>query len=102
MKRLLTAAALIPVVTYVVLFAHTWLFLAVLVAVAVLSYHEYNSVAANYGFGEPGPLGFGLGLLLLAWQGDAWMVILAAALLARPSPCVPPTSPKRCPAPRSS
>ncbi|MBZ5586061.1 MAG: phosphatidate cytidylyltransferase [Acidobacteriia bacterium] len=82
MKRVLTAAALIPVIVYVVLFANFWIFLAVLVAVAVLCYREYDGIAAAYGFGAPGPLGYGLGLLLLVWEGDAWMILAAAALLA--------------------
>ena len=82
MKRLLTAAALIPIVVYVVLFANFWVFLAVLIAVAVLCYHEYNGIAAAYGFGAPGPLGYGFGLLLLVWEGDAWALAVAAALVA--------------------
>ena len=61
MKRLLTAAALIPIVVYVVLFANFWVFLAVLIAVAALCYHEYDGIAAAYGFGAPGPLGYGFG-----------------------------------------
>lgn len=82
MKRLLTALALIPFAVYVVLFANWWIFVAVLAAVALLCYHEYNVIAAAYGFGAPGPLGFGLGLLLLGWQGDGWWIPVAGALLA--------------------
>jgi phosphatidate cytidylyltransferase len=82
MKRILTAAALVPVVVYVVLFANFWVFLAVVTAVAVLCYREYNGIAAGYGFGAPGPLGYGFGLLLLVWEGDAWALAVAAALVA--------------------
>jgi phosphatidate cytidylyltransferase len=82
MKRLLTAAALVPFIVYVVLFAGDWVFLAVLVAASLLSYREYNGIAAAYGFGAPGPLGYGLGLLLLAWRGDAWLALVAAALVS--------------------
>ncbi|MGA3099280.1 MAG: phosphatidate cytidylyltransferase [Bryobacteraceae bacterium] len=82
MKRLLTAAWMIPVVVYVVLFANHWVFLAVVIAVAALCYHEYNGIAAAYGFGAPGPLGYGFGLLLLVWKGDAWALAVAAALVA--------------------
>jgi phosphatidate cytidylyltransferase len=81
MKRVLTALALIPIVVYVVLFANWWVLFAVVAAVAALCYHEYNAIAAAYGFGAPGPLGFGLGLLLLSWRGDAWPVPVAGALL---------------------
>jgi phosphatidate cytidylyltransferase len=82
MKRLLTAAALVPIVVYVVLFANYWVFLAVLITVAALCYHEYNGIAAAYGFGAPGPLGYGFGLLLLASKGDALPIAIAAALVA--------------------
>src|ERR1051325_5099371 len=82
MKRVLTAIALIPIVAYAVLWANFWLFLAILVAVACLCYREYNDIAAAYGFGAPGPLGYGAGLLLLVWEGDAWLLIVIAALIA--------------------
>jgi len=82
MKRLLTAAALIPIVVYVVLWANFWVFLAVLLAVACLCYREYNLIAADYGFGTPGPMGYAAGLLLLAWEGDAWLLMVIVALIA--------------------
>jgi phosphatidate cytidylyltransferase len=81
MKRILTAAALIPVIVYVVLWANFWVFLAVLVTVAFLCYHEFNGVAEAYGFGAPGPLGYGAGLLLLVWQQEIWLLILCLALI---------------------
>jgi phosphatidate cytidylyltransferase len=82
MKRVLTAAALIPIAVYVVLWANFWVFLAVLAAVAMLCYREYNLIAADFGFGTPGALGYGAGLLLLVWEGDAWLLMVAAALIA--------------------
>ena len=82
MKRILTAAALIPLIAYVVLAANFWIFLGVLAAVAVLCYREYDAIAAAYGFGAPSPLGYGAGLLVLVWEGDAWLLFVAAALLA--------------------
>jgi phosphatidate cytidylyltransferase len=82
MKRLLTAAALIPIVVYVVLLAPEWVFFAVLIAAALLSYREYDIIAASYGFGAPGPMGYGFGLLILAWKGDGGLVVVAAALVA--------------------
>jgi phosphatidate cytidylyltransferase len=81
MKRILTAAALIPVVVYVVLWANFWAFLAVLVTVALLCYREFNGVAEAYGFGAPGPLGYGAGLLLLAWRQETWLLVLGIALI---------------------
>ncbi|HUP04811.1 MAG TPA: phosphatidate cytidylyltransferase [Bryobacteraceae bacterium] len=82
MKRLLTAAALIPVIVYVVLFAGDWLFFGVLAAAALLTYREYDGLAAASGFGAPGPLGYGFGLLLLVWAGPAWLAAVAAAAVA--------------------
>ncbi len=81
MKRVLTAAALIPIVVYVVLWANFWAFLAVLVTVACLCYREFNGVAEAYGFGAPGPLGYAAGLLFLVWWQDAWLLIVGMALI---------------------
>lgn len=81
MKRLLTALALIPIVVYTVLFANFWIFLAVVAAVACLCYREYDAIAAAYGFGAPGPLGFAAGLLLLVFEGESWILLTGIALL---------------------
>jgi len=81
MKRILTAAALIPVVVYVVLWANFWVFFAVLVTVTFLCYHEFDRVAAAYGFGPPGPVGYGAGLLLLVSRQETWLLILGLALI---------------------
>ena len=77
MKRLLTALALIPAVAYVVLWANYWVFLAVLAAVALLCYREYDGIAAGYGFGAPSPMGYGAGLLLLVVAGRSWPLVAA-------------------------
>ena len=86
MKRALTALALIPLVTWVVLWANFWIFLAVLSAVACLCYREYNQIAAAYGFGAPGVVGYGAGLLLLVWRNETWappwFLIVAIAAIA--------------------
>ena len=81
MKRILTAAALIPIVVYVVLWANFWAFFAVLVAVAFLCYREFDGLAEAYGFGAPGPLGYGAGLLLLVSRQETWLLILGLALI---------------------
>ena len=81
MKRFFTAVALIPIVVYVVLWANFWAFFGVLVAVAFLCYREFDAVAAAYGFGPPGPLGYGAGLLLLVARQEAWLLILGLALI---------------------
>lgn len=81
MKRILTAAALIPIVVYVVLWANFWVFFAVLVTVAFLCYREFDAVAEAYGFGPPGPVGYGAGLLLLVSRQETWLLILGLALI---------------------
>ena len=76
MKRVLTALVLIPIVCWVVLWADSWIFLAVLMAVACLCYREYNDIAAAYGFGAPGIVGYGAGLALLAWWEVSWLAVV--------------------------
>ena len=82
MKRILTALALIPTVTYVVLWADYWVFLFVLMAVALLCYHEYDTIAGGFGFGNLSPMGYGAGLVLLVWQGESWPLVTVIALAA--------------------
>jgi phosphatidate cytidylyltransferase len=82
MKRILTAAALIPIAAYAVFWAGPRMFLAVLAAVACLSYWEYDGIAAGFGFGAPGPLGYALGLWLLLWRGDGGLPLTVAAMVA--------------------
>ena len=82
MKRVLTALALIPIVTWVVLWADPWIFLAVLVAAACLCYKEYNDIAAGYGFGAPGIVGYGAGLLVLVWWDFPWAALVGITVVA--------------------
>jgi phosphatidate cytidylyltransferase len=90
MKRVLTALALIPIVTWVVIWSDWRIFLAVLSLVACLCYHEYDEIAAGYGFGRPGIVGYGAGLAMLAWWDATWlmqvMIVVAALLLALRAP----------------
>ena|ERR1051326_8935721 len=84
MKRLLTAAALIPIIVYVVLWSNQPVFFSVLAAVAFLCYREYDAIAASYGFGAPGPFGLAAGMALLFWPAaaDIWLWIVLVALIA--------------------
>lgn len=82
MKRVLTALALLPVVVYVVLWANFWVFVAVLIAVACLCYREYDGIAEAYGYGAPGPMGYGAGILLLFADREAWLLLTAVAIIA--------------------
>ena len=87
MKRILTAALMIPLVAYAVLWAGYWIFFAILLLAAVLSYREYDAIASSYGFGAPGVIGYAAGLLLLVWDKTPWpawflFVVLAGFVLA--------------------
>jgi phosphatidate cytidylyltransferase len=81
MKRVLTALALIPMVGWVVLWADPWIFLAVLGTVACLCYREYNHIAAGYGFGAPGVVGYGAGLLLLVRWDVPWAALVGITVV---------------------
>src|SRR5215813_5789644 len=82
MKRILTALVLLPLVLYVVLWGPLWSFFAVLTSVALICYHEYAAIAAAYGFGELGPLGYAAGLWLLVTGEEALLVFTVLALCA--------------------
>jgi phosphatidate cytidylyltransferase len=81
MKRILTAVALVPVVAATVLYAPGWLFLAVLAAIALVCFHEYNLIVPSYGIAKAGPVAYAAGLvLLLAPRADV-ALLLAVVLI---------------------
>src|ERR1035438_4540148 len=84
MKRVLTAAVLIPIVVYVVLRAPFPLFLAVLAAAACLTWHEYDAIAfpRSARVAWHGVLGFAAGLAMLLAPVGLWPILMALALIA--------------------
>ncbi len=82
MKRVLTALGLIPIVAWVVLWADWRIFLAVLLTVACLCYREYDQIAAGYGFGAPGVVGYGAGVLLLVSWDAPWVALVGLTVVA--------------------
>ncbi len=83
MKRVLTAAVLIPVILYVVFLAPWWLLFGVTALVALICYSEYSGIARAYGMETFGPVGYGAGLLILAIQPqDGYLVFTLLALVA--------------------
>jgi phosphatidate cytidylyltransferase len=86
MRRIATAAVLIPLVTYVAGWGNRYLFLAVLATVAVLCFREFCTIVARHNIDPPGPAGYAAGLVLLvAPQADLRLltvVALAALVLA--------------------
>jgi phosphatidate cytidylyltransferase len=81
MKRVLIAAALIPFICYVVLWAPAWAFYGVLLTVAMLCYHEYSGLVAGHGIARPGPIGFACGLMLVFVPQEIVIVTLLALLM---------------------
>jgi phosphatidate cytidylyltransferase len=77
MKRIVTAAILIPLVTYVAGWGHQYLFLAVLATVAMLCFREYCMIVAAHNIDPPGPAGYAAGLVLLvAPQADVRLLLV--------------------------
>ena len=65
MKRIATALVLIPLVVWLVLAAPYWVFAAVLAAVGLLAFHEFDQIAAAQGIAPAGWPGMAAGLALL-------------------------------------
>jgi phosphatidate cytidylyltransferase len=84
MRRIATAAVLIPLVTYVAGWGNRYLFLAVLATVAVLCFREFCTIVARHNIDPPGPAGYAAGLVLLvAPQADVRLLtVLALVALA--------------------
>ncbi|MFN0105948.1 MAG: phosphatidate cytidylyltransferase [Bryobacteraceae bacterium] len=81
MKRVLTSLILIPVVTWVVLFAPSFVFAAAVCLFAALCWMEFAGIAALYGAKFTPLAGWIPGLALLLIQRDE-MPLLIAILLA--------------------
>ncbi len=62
MKRVATALVLIPVVVWVVLAAPYWVFAAVLAAVGLLAFHEFDGSPQAQGIAPAGWPGMAAGL----------------------------------------
>src|SRR5690348_1782126 len=83
MKRLLTAAVLIPFILFVVLWGPSWVFFGVVALVALICYSEYSGIAAGYGIAKAGPLGYAAGLLVLVMRPqDGHLILTLLALIA--------------------
>ena len=70
MKRILTAAVMIPVVLYAVLGGIEWLFLLVLAAVTLICFDEYSQIAASR---DPWAYAAGLVILLTPESQARWL-----------------------------
>jgi phosphatidate cytidylyltransferase len=82
MKRVLTALVLIPFILYVVYLGPFWLLFGVTALVALICYSEYSAIAAGYGVGKLGPVGYAAGILvLLARPQDGYVVFTLLTLI---------------------
>ncbi len=83
MKRLITAAFLIPFILSVVYLGPPWVLFGVTAIVALICYSEYSGLAAGYGVAKPGPVGFAAGLLVLAMKPeDGYLILTLVAIVA--------------------
>jgi phosphatidate cytidylyltransferase len=81
MKRVATALVLIPFVVWVALAAPVWLFDAVLAAVGLLAFYEFDQLAKAQDIASPGLPGMAAGLALL-FAPEPFVVLMLVALLA--------------------
>lgn len=76
MKRILTALVLAPLVTWVVLWSHFYVFAAVLATVAALCYWEYCDIALGHGTAIPRVPGILAGLCVLFAPSDLTLAVV--------------------------
>jgi len=83
MTRILTALVLIPLVVWVVLAGPQWALLAIMAAVGLIAFHEFDTIAGAQGIAKSGGVGLAAGLILLFAPEPAWVVIgiLAVVLM---------------------
>jgi phosphatidate cytidylyltransferase len=84
MTRILTALVLIPLVVWVVLAGPQWSLLAIMAAVGLIAFHEFDAIAAAQGVAKSGIAGMAAGIALLFAPEPVWVtiVIVAIALMA--------------------
>lgn len=82
MKRVLTAAWLVPFGTYSIFFAPRWLFVAVVCLLAVLCFREYARMVENQGLLSFSLIGFVVGVALLTLPETGWTSLALLPLLA--------------------
>ena len=80
MKRVITAALLIPFIAWVTLASPQWVFLLVLAITGLLAYHEFDQIAAAGGSARAGLPGMLCGLVLLVAPQPAVVLVLIAML----------------------
>jgi phosphatidate cytidylyltransferase len=80
MKRILTAAVLIPLVLYAIFGGLTWLLPAIVSVFAAICFYEYSNIAAGFNMPVPPVPGIIGGLLLIVISREHMWVLLVLSL----------------------
>jgi phosphatidate cytidylyltransferase len=80
MMRIATALVLIPLVVWVVLAGPLWTLLALMTAVGLIAFYEFDNLAAAQGVARSGLAGMAAGLALLFAPEPAWVTIVLVGL----------------------
>ena len=80
MMRIITALVLIPLVVWVVLAGPQWALLAIMAAVGLIAFHEFDNIVSAQGVAKSGLAGMAAGLAFLFAPEPAWVTIVIAAI----------------------
>lgn len=81
MKRVLTAALLLPPVVYIILAGHWLIFLAAVSLISLVCYYEFTRMACAHGVDADGPVGYAAAIVILAVPRLDFALAAAAAIL---------------------
>jgi phosphatidate cytidylyltransferase len=80
MKRIITALVLLPIVLWVVLAGPSWTLLALMAAVGLIAFYEFDTIAGAQGVAKSGWIGLAAGLIFLFTPEPAWVTLMVLAL----------------------
>ncbi len=80
MTRIITALVLLPLVVWIVLAGPQWSLLALMAAVGLIAFHEFDTIAAAQGVSRSGLAGLAAGLVLLFAPEPVWVAIVVLTL----------------------
>jgi phosphatidate cytidylyltransferase len=80
MKRIATAVVLIPLIVWAVLWARAWAFDAIIAAVGLIAFYEYDQIAAAQGIPKAGWVGMLSGLALM-FAPEPFLVVILVGLV---------------------
>ena len=80
MTRILTALVLLPLVVWVVSAGPPWALLALMAAVGLIAFYEFDSIAAKQGIARSGFAGMLAGLAFLFTPEPAWVTLVLVSI----------------------